>query len=333
MLEIGKPGEEGGFKWIDAQSASRTQLAEIARECGFHFSSVTDCLDPGHLPKYERQGDTVFVIMRVYLPDRSRPDTVRHMTRKLAYFYRPGLLITVHRSELPFLEATAKRWDERGKGGAHSQLRELELITELLHHVLTTYRVPLDREEQLIERFEARVFNRPGGAVTEHMHRVHVSRRRVGAIKRLMLHTHDVLSKINPSLPEAAPLLQDLRETAHSLFVTADELRGDVDEILQIQLSLASHRTNEVMRVLTVFSAFFLPLTFIVGVYGMNFEHMPEIKWRFGYAAAWALMIAITAAIALWFKHRGWWMTGSSESAWKRRGTTGSGSNPAQNKS
>jgi magnesium transporter len=80
----------------------------------------------------------------------------------------------------------------------------------------------------------------------------------------------------------------------------------DANTLLTIQLSLASHRTGEVMRVLTVFSVFFLPLTFVVGVYGMNFEFMPELHTRWGYPIVLAAMALVTLTIYLWFRRNGW---------------------------
>ena len=73
-----------------------------------------------------------------------------------------------------------------------------------------------------------------------------------------------------------------------------------------MQLALASHRSGEVMRVLTLFSAFFLPLTFVVGVYGMNFDYMPELRHPLGYPLVLAAMAGVTLAIYVWFKRRGW---------------------------
>jgi magnesium transporter len=75
---------------------------------------------------------------------------------------------------------------------------------------------------------------------------------------------------------------------------------------MNLYLSLSSQRTNEAMRVLTVFSAFFLPLTFIAGVYGMNFEYMPELTWKLGYPGAMAAMVLISVGIYFWFKRKGW---------------------------
>ena len=80
----------------------------------------------------------------------------------------------------------------------------------------------------------------------------------------------------------------------------------DVNNLMNLYISYSAQRTNDVMRVLTIFSAFFLPLTFIVGVYGMNFEFMPELSKKWGYPAVLLLMAAVTIGIFTWFKKRKW---------------------------
>jgi magnesium transporter len=80
----------------------------------------------------------------------------------------------------------------------------------------------------------------------------------------------------------------------------------DINNLMNIYLSISSQRNNEVMRTLTMFTAFFLPTTFIVGLYGMNFEHMPELKHPAGYPVVIGLMILVTMVIYLWFKRKGW---------------------------
>jgi magnesium transporter len=95
-------------------------------------------------------------------------------------------------------------------------------------------------------------------------------------------------------------------ENVQSYHFYADELLEEVNNLLSIHLAMASHRTNEVMRVLTVFSAFFLPLTFIVGIYGMNFTFMPELTKHWGYPGVMLLMLGISLVIFIWFRRRGW---------------------------
>ena len=126
------------------------------------------------------------------------------------------------------------------------------------------------------------------------------------SITRLLWRFLDVVQRMTPASGRAAVLLRDVQENVESYHFYADELLGDTNTVLNIQLSLATHRTNEVMRVLTVFSVFFLPLTFIAGIYGMKFQFMPELRARWGYPAILVAMGALTIIIYLWFRHRGW---------------------------
>lgn len=101
------------------------------------------------------------------------------------------------------------------------------------------------------------------------------------------------------------PLADDLRERITSLSFLAESLDNDLDTLLGVQLSLAANRTSDVMRLLTLFSAVFLPITFIVGVYGMNFRYVPEIESRYGYFAVWGLIVVTVIAVVAWFRSRG----------------------------
>jgi magnesium transporter len=125
-------------------------------------------------------------------------------------------------------------------------------------------------------------------------------------MRRMLSHTLDVVQRLVPASEPTAPLFQDLRENAESMYSYAEGLVEDVNNLLSIQLALAQHRTSEVVRVLTVFSVFFLPLTFIVGIYGMNFDFMPELRQRWGYPAIMLGMGIVTLAIYTWFRRRGW---------------------------
>jgi magnesium transporter len=159
--------------------------------------------------------------------------------------------------------------------------------------------------EQEIDSIERQIFLRK--LTRGEILRLHRSRSRLSVVKRLMLHTSMVIQTLGtllPGLDRAA--LQDLRENAEAHFRIADELVEDAHNLMQLQLSLASQRTNEVMRFLTVVSLFFLPLTFIVGVYGMNFKFMPELEEKWGYPGVWALMIGVSLFIFVRVRRSGW---------------------------
>jgi magnesium transporter len=295
------------FTWLDVVQPTREELADIARRYGLHSTSVEDSLDPEHLPKYERIGGVTFIIVRA-MDDAAARDcsTVQEMTRKVAIFYGADFLITIHRTEQPFLTAFMEKYRTAAPPpGAERRKTYLpRLLIELINGAIGTYEKPLQSAEGAIDRFEATVFGEQelGGL----LQRIYTEKRRVTQMRRMLSHTLDLVQRLVPASEPTAPLFQDLRENAESMHFWADELVDDVNNLLSIQLAMASHRTGEVVRVLTVFSVFFLPLTFIVGIYGMNFDFMPELRQPWGYPAVLAGMGVVTLVIYLWFRRRGW---------------------------
>ena len=109
-----------------------------------------------------------------------------------------------------------------------------------------------------------------------------------------------------PNSHQKNSFYEDMRDYQLRLETEADELHDNINNLVSLYISLSSQKTNEVMRILTVFSAFFLPLTFIVGVYGMNFQYMPELTHKWGYPGIILLMVVITISIFQWFKRKNW---------------------------
>jgi magnesium transporter len=294
------------FIWLDVVNPTREELANVARQYGLHSTSVEDSLDPEHLPKYERIGAITFIIVRAIDEAAARDcSTVQEMTRKVAIFFSTDFLITIHRTEQPFMAALIAKYQSPPPAGAERRKSFLpRVLIEIINAVIDTYGRPLAEAEIAIDKFEATVFGEHelGGL----LQRIYTEKRRVTQMRRMLSHTLDVVQRLVPASEPTAPLFQDLRENAESMYAYAEELVEDVNSLLSIQLALASHRTNEVVRVLTVFSVFFLPLTFIVGIYGMNFDFMPELRHRWGYPAIMVAMGVVTLLIYIWFRRRGW---------------------------
>jgi magnesium transporter len=300
------------FTWLDVVDPTREELSELVADYGLHPLSVNDCLDPEHLPKYEVFENHTFVILRAVDADAPRTaDTVQALTRKLAVFAGPGFVITIHRKDQPWLTAL----QERGlanvplKHATKSEAIQIHLLTQLFNAALDTYQRPLEEVENTLDRFDTKVFEgtvEAGAEFRADLREIHRLKRQVTLCKRLLWRTVDVTQRMVPNAGKASALLRDVQENAESYHFYADELLDDANTLLTVQLALASQRTSEVMRVLTVFSVFFLPLTFIVGVYGMNFTYMPELRERWGYPAVLLAMGVVTFAIYRWFRARGW---------------------------
>jgi magnesium transporter len=303
---------EPRFVWLDVVDPSSDELSELAKDFGLHPLSVKDCLDPEHLPKHEVFENHSFVILRAVDEHANRTaDSVQELTRKIAVFFGPSFLITIHRKDQAWLTALQER-SRTGlpnKYGTRSEGIQAHLLGQLFNAALDTYQKPLETVEVTLDQFEAKVFegrHDPGPKFRSDLREIHRLKRQVTLCKRLLWRTVDLTQRMVPATGRASTLIRDVQENAESYHFYADELLDDVNTLLSVQLALASHRTSEVMRVLTLFSAFFLPLTFVVGVYGMNFEYMPELRQRWGYPAVLLFMALVSLLIYRWFRRQGW---------------------------
>ena len=298
----GLPARPPAFLWLDVTEPTREELEALTREHGLPASTVQDCLQPFHLPKVERLADGLFVMLRAF-DDTSDAEahTMQALTRKVAIFWRSGLLVVVHRKPQRFLVDVKLQLPGRLPGREpYAEAIGLELASG----VLQSYRKPLEDAETAVSEFEEHLFENED--VTELIRKIHTLKRRVTVIRWMVRRTQELLQDLRPAAERHLPAYQDLKDLSGSLYFAADELLDDVNNLLNMQLALASHRTSEVMRVLTIFSVFFMPLTFIVGIYGMNFERMPELKHPWGYPLVWVVMLLSSASILVWFRRKGW---------------------------
>jgi magnesium transporter len=286
--------------WLDVSDPSLEELEGLARQYHLHPTLVADCMQPLHLPKHQKSGDGTFVLVRAV--DEGAPehaDTAQSLSHKVACFIGDGFLITIHRADPSFLAAIRAEYRETERP-VYLQV----LMLEILLAAVETYHRPLEDAEVRLHQFEAAVLrNREDEG---HWELVFRTQARLTMIKRLLWHTLNAVQKFVPHSEMNQPLCQDLRERIESLSFFSENLLDDLRNLLSIQLSLSTKGTNDVIRTLTLFSVFFMPLTFLVGVYGMNFVHMPELAWRFGYAGAWLLMMVTGGVIVWWFRKRRW---------------------------
>ena len=167
--------------------------------------------------------------------------------------------------------------------------------------MLATYQAPADWLSEEMDHFESDVFL--GRKKRFSVEQLYFAKAKARGCKKVLHLTQTLLLHLNAQ-PSNETQLQDLKESVSSLILQFEDFLDEANSLLNIYLSSNSQKTNEVMKLLTVFSAFFLPLTFVVGVYGMNFKFMPELNWEYGYYLTWGVMLSISIAIFIWFKVR-----------------------------
>ena len=298
MVRILAEEADFGFVWIDVVNTTREELQQIAAEYALHPASVTDALQPDHLPKFEKIEEVAFIITRFWAPDDKESDTIQELTNKIAIFYTRKLVITIHREPIVFMDKLKAELIDTHK--CHSAFL---LLNRLIRATLFSFDEPAHLLSKEIEFYETQVFL---AAKTPHILKgMYHLRRKLDVTKRLLLLSKDILEHIDdPARPD--PETRDTTDLFVRLATMYDTMFENSNQLLNIYFSLSSHRVNEVMRVLTIFSVFFLPLTFIAGIYGMNFDFMPELHWKMGYPGVMIFMGLVTVGIYVWFRRKGW---------------------------
>jgi magnesium transporter len=289
------------FTWIDVVNPAMEELQSIAADYSLHENLLRDCLQPDHLPKIEKIGNTVFIIARHFDSDApSGTDTIQGLTHKMAIFYAKTFLITIHRAEQDFFTSLQKQLIETH----NPSLDPFRIACSILNQSLLTYEPFIDQTSSLVDDIKGKIFS---GKDSSHLILKLLTAKRSAFVSIRMIHlTIEILSGMEISSVKNAPVIRDVRDTADRLFFYLVQLQDNISNLLSLQISLASLKTNEVMRVLTLFSVFFMPLTFIAGVYGMNFAFMPELKLWYGYPLALLFMALVSLVIFLLFKKKKW---------------------------
>lgn len=298
MITTLKEKKEAGYEWIDITNPTKPELNEVAAKYNLHKTLVEDSLQPEHLPKYEMVGEIQFVILRVFSSKAPNDaDTIQHLTDKIALFIGNDFIITIHRRDYDFLHDVKAKFVETGKCTTTHQL-----LFRIISMAVTTFDPPLAALIKELDFFEPKIFLQE--KTPSLLKSLYYIKRKAAVIDYILDLSKSILENLKGKI--ASPHYNHMKDEFLRLQTSTKQIVDNVSNLLNIYISLSSQRTNEVVRVLTLFSVFFMPLTFIAGIYGMNFDVMPELRWQYGYLYTMLFMVFITLFIYLWFRRKGW---------------------------
>lgn len=295
--------ESGAKLWIDASGAHPEVARLLTDELRLHPLAVEDILQERMVPKAEDYGTYLYVVVHGIVRDRTDPELLE--THEIDIVLTEHWLFTQHHGSSRSIEAVEQeltrnpRLLERGPGFvAHA----------VLDHLVDYYLPVVDAFDEDIDEVEALVIEHPRSDVLQRIFRL---KRSLQRLRRIAVYQREVLKRLSRGefemIPEKAlPFYRDVYDHFVRVADLTDSYRELLSGALDAYLSVVSNRTNDIMKALTLVATVMLPVTFIAGVYGMNFENMPEIKWRYGYLFALGLMGAVVAAMMFWFKRRKW---------------------------
>jgi len=301
--ELAEAAGAAGVTWIEIEGLGDGAALHWLRDAlGVHSLAVADIANVGQRPKFEDYGDRDLLIAQLVSVEDGQGVAIEQVSMVIG----PGWVVTV-------LERPHALFDpvrERIRSGAALVCRMGAdfLAYALLDAVIDSYFPFVDEMGELLGELEDEVTERPR---QETLNRLHAVRRTLLTVHRVIYRQRDALAQVmrderSPFGDAVRVYLRDLLDHTVQVLDSIETFRDIAVGLSDLYYSSVSNRLNEVMRTLTVISTIFIPLTFLVGVYGMNFDYMPELRSRYGYFAVWAVMIAIAVLLLFWFRRRGW---------------------------
>ncbi len=295
--------QSGARMWVDIEDPQHEELEPLLeKRFGFHELAAEDALSANTLPKYDPFGDYDFFIFRAVDLDISRHGS---QTTKLAAFLSHGFLFTVHRDAMSAVDDIAARLpnDRRMLGNGTDFL-----LYNIVDEMVDAHFPLLEKIEEFVDDLQDAIFkNAQPHQLDELLH----LKRDINVLRRHSMPQRELLNQISrgdAKFVQKQHLIyfRDVYDHMFRISETIDIERDMMASTMEAYLSAVANRTNEIMKVLTIFSSIMLPMSWIAGIYGMNFVHMPELQWMHGYAFAVGLMAATAASLLLWFWKKGW---------------------------
>jgi magnesium transporter len=289
--------------WVDLEDPQHEVLEPLLEgRFGFHELAAEDALSPNTLPKYDRFPDYDFFVFRAVDLDINRHGS---QTNKLVAFLNNAFLFTVHRDGMSAVDDVAERLpsDRRMLGNGPDFL-----LYAIVDQMVDAHFPLLDKIEECVDDLQDSIFkNAQPHQLDELLH----LKRDINVLRRHSTPQRELLNQISRGDAQFIQhqhliYFRDVYDHMFRISETIDVERDMMAGTMEAYLSVVANRTNEIMKVLTIFSSIMLPIGVIAGIYGMNFVHMPELHWLHGYAFAVGLMAATATVLLLWFYRKGW---------------------------
>lgn len=290
--------------WLDVSSVEQLEvIARIGQHLHLHPLLLEDLVNTTQRPKLEDYGDYLFIILKMLdYDDASQTVTAEQLSLVLG----PHYVVSFHEDPGDVFEGVRNRI-RSGSGRLRKSGADF-LAYALIDAVVDNYFVILEKVGDEIETVEIELVSQASPETLQHIYHL---KREIIMLRRSVWPLREAIAFLERGdsllISESTRIyLRDVYDHTIQVIEGIETMRDLLSGMLDIYLSSISNRTNEIVKVLTVFGAIFIPLTFLTGVWGMNFRHMPELEWSWGYPLFWVLVITIIAGLLAYFKRHNW---------------------------
>ncbi len=304
VAEAGSYRKHGQVNWINTSGVhDPAVISDLGRQFGIHPLTLEDILNTGQRPKAEMYDNYLYLVFRMLRRDGDTGDIRSEQvslilgdTWLLSFQEEPGDVFDTVRNRI-----RTNTGQVRNNGADY-------LAYALLDAVVDNYFLVLEVVGELVDALEQELVEDGAPGQPQELHEL---RRELLEVRRAVWPLRDAIAVLergeSPLVSIQTRLFfRDVHDHAVNVIDTVETLRDVANGLLDLHLSNVSIRTNEIMKTLTIFAAIFIPLTFMAGVYGMNFRIMPELGWRWGYPFALGMMTLVAGGLLVYFRRRGW---------------------------
>jgi magnesium transporter len=290
--------------WINIDGIHDVTIIDrVGKAFDLHPLLLEDILNTGQRPKFEDYKDRVFLVLKML---RYNDENQAVETEQVSLILGPSFVISFQERVGDLFEPVRDRI--RNAKGRIRKMGADYLAYALLDAIVDSYFGILERLGDKIEALEEELVSDPNQRT---LRQIHMLKREMISLRRSIWPLRELINGMERSesdlIAESTGVyLRDVYDHTIQIIDTIESFRDMVSGMLDIYLSSISNRMNAVMKVLTIIATIFIPLTFIAGIYGMNFDHMPELKWRWAYPAVWGVMLVTGAVMLAYFRRKKW---------------------------
>lgn len=303
LMETAPYRDTPTISWINVDGRDVEVIRHIGEYFGVHPLVLEDIVDLGQRPKVEDYGDYLFFIVKMIYHDKKTLDLY---AEQIGLVLSDNFVISFQEKEGDVFDPIRLRIKE-AKGRVRTQGADY-LAYCLLDAIVDNYFAVLEKIGEDIDRMEKEMLEKLDERMPLQIHRL---KTKIIYLRKQIWPLREVLSGLQRSQPRLIKktteiYLRDVYDHTIQVNDTLEAFRDAISGMHDVYLSGMSNKMNEIMKVLTIFSAIFIPLTFVAGVYGMNFENMPELRWRYSYFVVIGIMAILGFGMLFYFKKRKW---------------------------
>jgi magnesium transporter len=297
--------EKPTITWINVEGVHKVEIIEKLGECyGFHPLMLEDILNTDQRPKMEIYGNYIYIVLKmIYDGD------INHLIEmeQVSLILGSNFVISFQEGREGDVFNPVRERIRSGKGLIRKMGADY-LAYSLLDTIVDNYFLILEKLGEKVELIEEELVTHP---TTKTLQEIQKFKNEMIFVRRAVWPLREVISgmgrKESPLIKETTEIyLRDVYDHTVQVMDTIEIYREMLSGMLDIYLSSISNRLNSVMKVLTIIATIFMPLTFIAGIYGMNFKYMPELEWRWGYPAIWLFVFIIGISMLIYFRKKKW---------------------------